>query len=86
LPFALRVVYEDGRGILREVLQEATGRGYSIGSVETHQLEHDIRGVPAVAVTLEVRGQPHHEPLTAALAEHPGVLEVTATDLARGAE
>jgi putative Mg2+ transporter-C (MgtC) family protein len=86
LPFGLRVVYEDGQGILREVLQEATRLGYSIASVETHQLEHEIRGVPAVAVTLEVRGQPRHEPLTASLAEHRGVLEVTATDLARGAE
>jgi putative Mg2+ transporter-C (MgtC) family protein len=86
LPFALRVVYEDGRGILREVLADATRLGFSIASVETHQLDHEIRGVPAVAVTLEVRGQPNHEPLTATLAEHPGVLEVTATDLARGPE
>ena len=86
LPFALRVVYEDGRGILREVLADATRLGFSIASVETHQLDHEIRGVPAVAVTLEIRGQPDHEPLTTTLAEHPGVLEVTATDLARGAE
>jgi putative Mg2+ transporter-C (MgtC) family protein len=86
LPFGLRVVYADGRGILREVLQEATRLGYSIASVETHQLEHEIRGVPAVAVTLEVRGQPNYEPLTASLSDHPGVLEVTATDLARATE
>jgi putative Mg2+ transporter-C (MgtC) family protein len=86
LPFGLRVVYADGRGILREVLQEATRLGYSIASVETHQLEHEIRGIPAVAVTLEVRGQPNYEPLTASLSDHPGVLEVTATDLTRAAE
>jgi putative Mg2+ transporter-C (MgtC) family protein len=86
LPFGVRVVYADGRGILREVLQEATRLGYSIASVETHQLEHEIRGVAAVAVTLEVRGQPNHEPLTASLSDHPGVLEVTATDLVRATE
>ena len=86
LPFGLRVVYANGRGILREVLQEATRLGYSIASVETPQLEHEIRGVPAVAVTLEVRGQPNYEPLTASLSDRPGVLEVTATDLTRGTE
>jgi putative Mg2+ transporter-C (MgtC) family protein len=86
LPFGLRVVYADGQGILREVLQEATRLGYAIASVETHQVEHEIRGVPAVAVTLEVRGQPNYEPLTASLSDHPGVLEITATDLARTGE
>lgn len=84
LGFGLRVVYEDGRGILREVLAESTHLGFSIARVDTHQLEREVRGVSAVAVTLELQGQPTAEPLTAALTDLAGVLEVTATDLDRG--
>jgi putative Mg2+ transporter-C (MgtC) family protein len=81
--FGLRVVYSDGRGILREILSETTGRGYTIASVDARALEHDVAGVPAVAAALEVRGQPSADPLTAALSELDGVLEVVATDLGR---
>jgi putative Mg2+ transporter-C (MgtC) family protein len=81
--FGLRVVYADGRGILRQVLGESTRLGYAISSVETRQLEKDIDGVPAVAVTLEVQGQPVIAPLTAALENLNGVLEVATNDLAQ---
>lgn len=86
LGFAVRVVYEDGRGILREVLAESTRRGFSISRVRTHQLEREVRGVSAVAVTLELQGQPTTEPLTVALSEMAGVLEVTSGDLDRSAD
>jgi putative Mg2+ transporter-C (MgtC) family protein len=82
--FGLRVVYEDGRGILRDVLAECTRRGFAIVQVATHQIEQEVRGVAAVAVSLEVRGQPSVEPLTAGLSELAGVLEVTTVDLAQG--
>jgi putative Mg2+ transporter-C (MgtC) family protein len=81
--FGVRVVYADGRGILRDVLGECTSGGFAIVKVATHQLEHDVRGVDAVAVTLEVQGQPVVEPLTASLSDMAGVLEVSSTDLAR---
>jgi putative Mg2+ transporter-C (MgtC) family protein len=81
--FGVRVVYEDGRGILRDILGESTRLGFSISRVDTHQLEHEVRGLSAVAVTLEVQGQPTAEPLTIGLNELAGVLEVSATDLAR---
>lgn len=84
LGFGLRVVYEDGRGILREVLAECTRLGFSIARVDTHQLQREVGGVSAVAVTLELQGQPTGDPLTVALNELAGVLEVTATDLDRG--
>jgi putative Mg2+ transporter-C (MgtC) family protein len=77
--FDVHVVYEDGRGILRDVLAESTELGYSIAHVATRQLEHDVAGVSAVAVTLEVQGQPSAQPLTIALSELDGVLEVAAT-------
>jgi putative Mg2+ transporter-C (MgtC) family protein len=37
--FAVRVVYEDGRGILRDVLAEATRRGFAVQRVTAHRLE-----------------------------------------------
>jgi putative Mg2+ transporter-C (MgtC) family protein len=83
LGYGLRIVYEDGRGILRDVLSECTRRGFAIVQVATRQLEHDVGGVAAVAVTLEVQGQPSADPLAVAINELPGVLEVTSTDLAR---
>ena len=84
--FDLRIVYEDGRGILREILAESTRRGFRIGKVATRQLEHDVRGVSAVAVTLELQGQPTVGALAAALSDLDGVLEVATTDHARVAE
>ncbi|MEN3278880.1 MAG: putative Mg2+ transporter-C (MgtC) family protein [Solirubrobacteraceae bacterium] len=78
--FDVRVVYEDGRGILRDVLGVSTRLGYSIAHVATRQLEHDVAGVAAVAVTLELQGQPTAQPLTIALSELDGVLEVAASD------
>jgi putative Mg2+ transporter-C (MgtC) family protein len=84
--FDVRVVYEDGRGILRDVLRECTTSGFTIVQVTTRQLERDVAGASAVAVTLEVQGQPTADPLASGLADMPGILEVTATDLAGGAD
>lgn len=84
--FAVRVVYEDGRGILREVLSQSTRLGFSIARLETRPLEREIRGRHAVAVTMEVLGQPTVEHLTLELSEMDGVFEVTATDMAHASE
>jgi hypothetical protein len=75
-------VYEDGRGILRGLLAESTRLGFSIVRVRTEQLSREVQGHPAVAVTLDVRGQPDVEPLAVAFDELDGVLEVTTTELA----
>jgi putative Mg2+ transporter-C (MgtC) family protein len=79
--YGVRVIYEDGRGILREILSRSTHLGFSIARVQTQQLEHEVRGLPAVAVTLELQGQPTVEQLTLDLNELAGVLEVTSSDL-----
>jgi putative Mg2+ transporter-C (MgtC) family protein len=84
--FGLRVVYEDGRGILRDILGRATERGFRIHNVQTRQLEHDVAGRSAVAVTLDVAGQPSADPLAAELTEMDGVLEVASIDLADSAD
>jgi putative Mg2+ transporter-C (MgtC) family protein len=81
LEFGVRVVYEDGQGILRKLLGESTRLGFSIVRVRTEQLSHDVHGVPAVAVALDVRGQPDVEPLAVALDDLRGVLEVSTTEL-----
>ena len=84
--YGIRVVYEDGRGILRDILTESTRLGFSIASVHTHRSELQVRGHPAVAVTLELRGQPSIQQLTVDLNDLDGVLEVTASDVDPGAE
>jgi putative Mg2+ transporter-C (MgtC) family protein len=70
----LRIVYADGRGILREVLAEATRRGFAVVSVAT-----DRHG-PDVALTLDVQGRGSVQELALALDELEGVLEVAAAD------
>jgi putative Mg2+ transporter-C (MgtC) family protein len=84
--FGLRIVYADGRGILREVLALCTAQGFTIARVATHKLEGRSAQTPAVAVSLEVQGQPHPEALAASLADLAGVLEVTASDFADAGE
>jgi putative Mg2+ transporter-C (MgtC) family protein len=81
LEFGVRVVYEDGQGILRKLLAESTRLGFSIVRVRTEQLAHDVHGLPAVAVALDVRGQPDVQPLALALDDLEGVLEVSTTEL-----
>jgi putative Mg2+ transporter-C (MgtC) family protein len=73
----LRVVYEDGRGVLRAVLAECTRRGFTIARVDTQRLD----STPAtVAVTLEVQGRGSLNGLAAALTDLDGVLHVAASD------
>ena len=84
--FGLRVVYEDGRGILREVLAACTGQGFTIARVATHKLDRMAGDAPAVAVMLEVQGQPRPEALAAALSDLDGVHEVSASDFADDAD
>jgi putative Mg2+ transporter-C (MgtC) family protein len=74
----LRIVYADGRGILRELLAEATRRGFTIASVATSH--HDAGGTAAVALTLEVQGRGSVQDLALAFDEHEGVLEVSAAE------
>lgn len=79
-PAALRVVYEDGRGVLRDILGESTKIGFSILGVETRQLKIDDRDRRTVAVTLRVMGQPTVDKLALALSEVDGVVEVESRD------
>jgi len=86
ISFRVRVIYEDGRGILREVLSQSTRLGFAISRVDTRHLDREVEGRPAVAVTLEVQGQPNVQQLTLDLNDLDGVLEVTTLDLAETGE
>lgn len=81
---ALRVVHEDGRGILRDVLAACTEHEFTIDRTSTRSLEGTIADRPAAAVTLEIG--PHPRPgqaqdLANAISDLVGVHEVTMREL-----
>jgi putative Mg2+ transporter-C (MgtC) family protein len=80
--FGVRVTYEDGRGVLRDVMRQCTDSGFSVAEVTTHRLEQNGHPVPAVAIDLELHGQPQVDTLAGRLNDLTGVLEVSARDLA----
>ncbi len=77
-PSAVRVVYDDGRGILRKVLQACTSRDFKVADVNVERGE--IAGEP-VAVSLEVHGSGSVAALAADLGEIAGVHTVAAGDV-----
>ncbi len=77
---ALRVVYADGRGILRRVLATSTARDFKVADIDVHRAD-GIEGGGAVAVALEVHGPGSVAALAAELDEIEGVFSVTAGDV-----
>jgi putative Mg2+ transporter-C (MgtC) family protein len=84
---ALRVRYPDGHGILRDVLKEATTRGFTINDVATQALREAPSSAsaapdrPIVEVTLHVHGKHSVNNLAAALSELRDVEAVLASDV-----
>jgi len=82
-PSALRVVYEDGRGILRRVLAACTARDFKVADVDVDRPEggpHEGQ-TASVTVALEVHGPGSVAALAAELGEIEGVLAVAAGDV-----
>jgi putative Mg2+ transporter-C (MgtC) family protein len=86
---ALQVRYPDGRGILRDVLAEATRRGFAIDDIATQALgpaqppanrPGPAADHPVVQVTLHLHGRQPVTDLAAALSEISDVSAVLATD------
>lgn len=77
-PSAVRVVYDDGRGILRKVLQACTSRDFKVADVNVERGE--LAGEP-VAVSLEVHGSGSVAALAVDLGEIEGVHTVAAGDV-----
>jgi putative Mg2+ transporter-C (MgtC) family protein len=77
----LCVRYRDGQGILRQVLNETTQRGFTIDDLSTAPTDDASASQPAeVAVTLRVRGKPPVSELAGALADLDLVDAVVASD------
>jgi putative Mg2+ transporter-C (MgtC) family protein len=76
-PSAVRVVYEDGRGILRKVLEVCTSRDFKVADVSVERTE----GGAEVAVSLEVHGSGAVASLAADLNEIDGVHKVHAGEV-----
>jgi putative Mg2+ transporter-C (MgtC) family protein len=77
-PSAVRVVYEDGQGILRKVLETCTSRDFKVADVNVDRGEDPGE---YVAVSLEVHGRAHVADLAADLGEIDGVHAVSAGDV-----
>lgn len=87
---ALLIRYPDGRGMLRDVLREATTRGFAIDDVATKALGYRRPGrgtggpaaaLPMIQVELHVHGKESVHDLAAALSELDDVDAVLATDI-----
>jgi putative Mg2+ transporter-C (MgtC) family protein len=81
----VRVRYPDGRGLLRDLLELTTARGFGIDQVATervaqHVADADGTAVPTVEVTLHVHGRASVNELAAGLSEVEGVHAVVADD------
>jgi putative Mg2+ transporter-C (MgtC) family protein len=79
-PSAVRVVYEDGRGILRRVLEACTSRDFKVADVNVERGDGHGAGND-VAVSLEVHGRGAVAALAADLNEIDGVHAVHAGDV-----
>jgi putative Mg2+ transporter-C (MgtC) family protein len=77
-PSAVRVIYEDGRGILRRVLETCTSRDFKVADVN---VDRDDEPGEHVAVSLEVHGRGSVADLAADLGEIDGVHAVAAGDV-----
>jgi putative Mg2+ transporter-C (MgtC) family protein len=77
-PSAVRVEYDDGRGILRKVLEACTSRDFKVADVNVERGEEP--GAP-VAVSLEVHGSGSVATLAADLGDIDGVHGVAAGDV-----
>jgi putative Mg2+ transporter-C (MgtC) family protein len=76
-PATLRVTYEDGRGVLRQVLEVCTSQGFSVAQVTVGE-HHPSPGI--VDVVLLVYGRPPAAMLAATLGEVDGVVAVSSED------
>jgi putative Mg2+ transporter-C (MgtC) family protein len=80
-PSELRLIYLDGRGILRQALAECARRGFSISDLSIkHGGDGNGHGPRQVTVELEVRGQGSVADLATELNELDGIVDVRAGD------
>jgi putative Mg2+ transporter-C (MgtC) family protein len=78
---AVRIVYEDGRGILRDVVAACTRSGFAIADVEVDRPDGGVENGNLVRVLLEIHGTSPVAELAAKVGDVPGVHEVHAGDV-----
>jgi putative Mg2+ transporter-C (MgtC) family protein len=76
-PSEMRLVYQDGRGILRQALEQCVKRGFSISDVSIRR----GRDSDQVVVDLELRGAGSMTDLAAELSDMDGIFDVRAGDM-----
>lgn len=76
-PSAVRITYDDGRGILRDVMTTCTSNGFAISDVAVARSDH---AEGPVSVLLEIHGTSPVAGLAAKLGEVSGVHDVYAGD------
>jgi putative Mg2+ transporter-C (MgtC) family protein len=80
-PSALRLTYEDGRGILREVIATCTRLDFKVADIDVSRHDGDAESHGAVNVSLEIHGKKPLAHLVAELGEIDGVHSVVAADV-----
>ncbi|GAA0635218.1 hypothetical protein GCM10010174_66080 [Kutzneria viridogrisea] len=73
---SVRVAYQDGRGVLRQLLSAATGQGFVVAEADTHRRQDEH----VVDLELRVIGAGSPAQLAAAFSELDGVLTVHTGD------
>lgn len=78
---AVRITYEDGRGVLREVVTACARSGFAIADVAVDRPDGGAEDGNLVRVLLEIHGTNHVAELAAKLGDVSGVHEVHAGDV-----
>ncbi|UPO76162.1 MgtC/SapB family protein [Arthrobacter sp. Helios] len=76
----VRIRYQDGRGVLRDILATATGMGFDSSILDTRQIGADDDEAAQVAVEMRFRGKPPLRELLTQLSELPGVRRISLRD------
>ncbi|MDQ8046683.1 MAG: MgtC/SapB family protein [Solirubrobacteraceae bacterium] len=81
LRFRLQIRYADGRGVLRDILAESTGAGFSVARMATHHVDAGEDHPGTVSVAFDLEGGREVEGLAVRLNDLPGVVDVSIDDL-----
>ncbi|WP_338703426.1 MgtC/SapB family protein [Streptomyces sp. Q6] len=73
----LRVSYRDGRGLLREIVQECTGAGFHVSGLRSAETLPEGASTPQVGVMLVLSGKGVQDELVPRLSDRDGITEVT---------
>ena len=77
----VRIRYQDGRGVLRDILGTATGMGFDSSILDTRQIGGDDDAAAQVVVEMRFRGKPPLRDLLSQLSELPGVRRISLREI-----